>query len=264
MYSFSFYFSTTSFSRRKRCWTRWRSGHRSTRTLTLSGSGVSQPTWLSPTPPMPRFCWPEEVRRWCLQLRSNNRSLKISHTSLKIQSKAGFHKEVVLQKSSEGMERYPSFMPCPWCFRHRAAGVMGTPPNLANQTPSSIPWKVIFSVPDPSKEKTAGSFFLSSDPWFLLQSHIFSAEREVLNCAAGEVNRLSHSTDFELPIFLFIPAWASAFRCVSRSWAKQCSFVVKYCWILQGCHRFCFIPNQKWEPRGTFKVQTSRLVLVKH
>ena len=83
-----------------------------------------------------------------------------------------------MQKSSKGMERYPSFMPCPECFRHRAVGVTRAPPNLANQTSSSFPWKVIFSVPDLSKEKTVGSFFLSSDPWLLLWSHIFSASRE--------------------------------------------------------------------------------------
>lgn len=37
----------------------------------------------------------------------------ISHASLNIHSKAGCHKEAVLQKSSKGRERYPSFMPCP-------------------------------------------------------------------------------------------------------------------------------------------------------
>jgi len=61
--------------------------------------------------------------------------------SLKIHSKAVFHREVVLQKSSKGMERYPSFVPCRGCFRHRAAGLTGAPPNqlLANQTSSSAP-----------------------------------------------------------------------------------------------------------------------------
>lgn len=61
-------------------------------------------------------------RLW-LQLGSSNPSLQISHASLKIYSKAGFQREVFLQKSSKGMERYHSFMLCPGCFRHRAAGL---------------------------------------------------------------------------------------------------------------------------------------------
>lgn len=55
-------------------------------------------------------------RSW-LQLGSSNPSLQISHVSLKIYSKAGF------QKSSKDMERYPSFMLCPGCFRHRGPGL---------------------------------------------------------------------------------------------------------------------------------------------
>lgn len=58
-------------------------------------------------------------RLW-LHVGSSNTSLQISCASLKIYSKAGFHREVFLHKSSKGMERYPSFMLCPGYFRHRA------------------------------------------------------------------------------------------------------------------------------------------------
>lgn len=45
-------------------------------------------------------------RLW-LQLWSSNPSLQISLASLKTDSKAGFQREVSLQKSSQGMERSP-------------------------------------------------------------------------------------------------------------------------------------------------------------
>lgn len=61
-------------------------------------------------------------RLW-LQLGSSTTSLQIFHACLKIYSKAGFHREVFLQKSSKGMERYHSFVLCPGFFRLRAAGL---------------------------------------------------------------------------------------------------------------------------------------------
>lgn len=51
-----------SFSMKKKCWKRQRPGHWSTNMPTLSGSGVSQLSWWSPTLNMPKPFLPEEVR----------------------------------------------------------------------------------------------------------------------------------------------------------------------------------------------------------
>lgn len=123
VYCFSFFFSSTSFSRRKMCWTRQRSGHRSTHMLTLCGLGVSQHSWLSPIPTMPRCCWAEEVRDYGFSWGAATPACTFPMPASKFSGKAGLHRDVFLHKSCKGMERYPSFMLCPEYFRNRAAGL---------------------------------------------------------------------------------------------------------------------------------------------
>lgn len=120
VYYFSFFFSSTSFSRRKMCWTSQRSGHRSTHMLTLCGLGVSQHSWLSVILTMPRSCWAEEVRDYGFSWGAATPACRFPMPASKFTGKAGFHREVFLHKSSKGMERYLSFMLCPGYFMHRA------------------------------------------------------------------------------------------------------------------------------------------------
>lgn len=145
--------------------------------LTLSGSGVSQHSWLSAIPSLPRLFWPEEVR-WCLQLWRNHHSLQVSHASLKNHSEAE-------GLSCRNLKRHGEIW-CPQCFR----GDRGPSKSCAGK------WnflerclKCVFSVPDPNKEKTPGSFVVSSVPWLLLQSCIFSESREkgAKQCCLGRL-----------------------------------------------------------------------------
>lgn len=78
-------------------------------------------------------------RLW-LQLWSSIPSLQISHASLKIYSRAGFLREVFLQKSSQGMERDPPLHAVPWVFQAQGCRADLTPsPLLENQTSSNAP-----------------------------------------------------------------------------------------------------------------------------
>lgn len=113
-------------------------------------------------------------------------------------------------------------------------------------------------MPDPSKEKTPGSLFLGSESWLLLQRSIFSALRRKVAgpwCLRGLIiYHIAQPLDYKYSCFF--PVWASAFICVYCSWQWLKSFCVELLGVLKGCHWFCFIPNQKWEPRGSFQLQT--------
>lgn len=177
MYSFSFFYSTTSFSRRKMCWTRQRSGHRSTHMLTLCGLGVSQHSWLSLIPTMPRFFWPEEVRDYGFSCGAASPACRFPMPASKFTAGQGFTERFSCRNHLKAWRETP-----PSCCALGASGtgLQGWPDSKSIAGKSDFlkcSLKVNYSVPDPSKEKTPGSFFLGSELWLLLQRRIFSASR---------------------------------------------------------------------------------------